>query len=79
MMFIFSIIVVGLYFFWKRVFVIGIVMSGFGVGIFVYVYFCEVFLNEFSWWGIVLIMVGIILNCVVCVVLFRFLLNEVVK
>lgn len=48
-MFIFSIIVVGLYFFWRRVFVIGIVMSGFGVGIFVYVYFCEVFLNEFSW------------------------------
>lgn len=79
MMFIPSIIVVGLYFSRRRALATGIAMSGSGVGTFVYAYLCEALLNEFSWRGTVLIMAGIILNCVVCAALFRPLSNEAVK
>lgn len=79
MMFIPSIIVVGLYFSRKRALATGIAMSGSGVGTFVYAYLCEALLNEFSWRGTVLIMAGILLNCVVCAALFRPLSNEAVK
>ncbi|XP_056012158.1 monocarboxylate transporter 14-like isoform X2 [Ostrea edulis] len=79
MMFIPSIIVVGLYFCRKRALVTGIAMSGSGVGTFVYAYLCETLLSEFNWRGTVLIMAGILLNCVVCAALFRPLSSKPAK
>ncbi|KAL5019783.1 hypothetical protein ScPMuIL_002675 [Solemya velum] len=67
MAFVTSIIVVGLYFHEKRAIATGIAMSGSGLGTFAYAYFCEQLLQEFNWQGTVLIMAGIIFNCVVCV------------
>lgn len=79
MMFIPSIIVVGLYFCRKRALATGIAMSGSGVGTFVYAYLSEALLSEYNWRGTVLIMAGILLNCVVCAALFRPLSSEAVK
>nr|XP_022325657.1 monocarboxylate transporter 9-like isoform X2 [Crassostrea virginica] len=79
MMFIPGIIVVGLYFSRKRALATGIAMSGSGVGTFVYAYLCEALLSEFSWRGTILIMAGILLNCVVCAALFRPLSTEAEK
>lgn len=61
------------YFDKKRFFVIGIVVCGLGIGIFIFVLVLKFFVDEYMWKGVVLIEVGIILNCILCGVLFRFL------
>ncbi|KAK3583079.1 hypothetical protein CHS0354_004024 [Potamilus streckersoni] len=71
MAFISSIIVVGLYFNRKRALATGIASSGSGLGTFVYAYLTNELLQVFDWKGTVLILSGILLNCVLCGALFR--------
>ncbi|KAK6168441.1 hypothetical protein SNE40_020972 [Patella caerulea] len=66
-----SIIVVGLYFTKKRAIATGIATSGAGVGVFVYGYLTDYLLGVYDWKGTVIILSGLMLNCVVCGALFR--------
>lgn len=68
-----SLVVVVYYFEKKRLMVIGLVVCGFGIGIFVFVLFLEFFIEEYGWRGLFIIFSVVILNLVVCGVLMRFL------
>lgn len=62
-------VVVVYYFEKKRLMVIGLVVCGFGIGIFVFVLFLEFFIEEYGWRGLFIIFSVVILNLVVCGVL----------
>ena len=49
----------------------GIAISGYGVGIFIFAPLANALLSEYLWKGTILIEAGILLNCVVCGVIFR--------
>ncbi|KAK7499314.1 hypothetical protein BaRGS_00009574 [Batillaria attramentaria] len=66
-----SIIVVGLYFSKKRAIATGIATSGSGVGTFAYAYICDMLLDYFTWRQTILILTGLLLNCLACGLLFR--------
>ncbi|KAL4228585.1 hypothetical protein ACF0H5_011635 [Mactra antiquata] len=74
MTFVSAIIVVGLYFNRKRAIATGIAMSGSGLGTFAYAYLTNFLITTFDWRGTILILSGILLNGVVCGLLFRPLL-----
>ncbi|XP_069115284.1 monocarboxylate transporter 12-like isoform X2 [Argopecten irradians] len=76
MMFIPAIIVVGLYFDKKRALATGIATSGSGLGTFGYAYLTDALLSSYGWRGTILILAGIVLNVVVCGLVFRPLLNR---
>ena len=71
MSFVSAIIVVGLYFNRKRAIATGIAMSGSGLGTFAYAHLTDFLLHHFDWRGTILILTGILLNGVVCGLLFR--------
>ncbi|XP_041372889.1 monocarboxylate transporter 7-like [Gigantopelta aegis] len=79
MIFIPAIIIVGLYFNKKRAIATGIATSGAGVGVFVYGYLCDYLLEEYDWRGTILILSGLLLNCVVCGVVFRPVVEQKLK
>ena len=79
MIFIPAIIIVGLYFNKKRAIATGIATSGAGVGVFVYGYLCDYLLEEYDWRGTILILSGLLLNCVVCGILFRPIVEQKLK
>lgn len=74
MTFVSAIIVVGLYFNRKRAIATGIAMSGSGLGTFAYAYLTNYLIMTYDWRGTILILSGILLNGVVCGLLFRPLL-----
>ena len=74
MIFLPAIIVVGLYFSKRRAIATGIATSGSGVGTFAYAYLCDHLLRVFSWRQTILILTGILLNCLACGMVFRPLL-----
>ncbi|XP_033758657.1 monocarboxylate transporter 9-like [Pecten maximus] len=76
MMFIPAIIVVGLYFDKKRALATGIATSGSGLGTFGYAYLTDALLSTYGWRGTILILAGIVLNVVVCGLIFRPLLRR---
>ncbi|XP_070212917.1 monocarboxylate transporter 14-like [Littorina saxatilis] len=71
MVFLPAIIVVGLYFSKRRAIATGIATSGSGIGTFAYAYLCDYLLRIFTWRQTVLILAGILLNCVACGLVFR--------
>lgn len=71
MIFLPAIIVVGLYFSKRRAIATGIATSGSGVGTFAYAYLCDHLLRIFSWRQTILILTGILLNCLACGMIFR--------
>lgn len=71
MVYITSVIAVGIYFSRKRALATGIAISGAGIGIFAYGYLCDFLLSEYDWRGTVLILAGILLNCVLCGAVYR--------
>ncbi|XP_059144215.1 uncharacterized protein LOC131931435 isoform X2 [Physella acuta] len=71
MVFLPAIIVVGLYFNKKRAIATGIATSGSGLGTFVYAYITDMLLQHYHWRGTVLILGALLLNCMVCAMLFR--------
>jgi len=66
-----SIVIVSLYFEDRRALAIGIAMSGFGVGAFAFALLTNALLSQYSWKGTVLIEAGILLNCILCGIVFR--------
>ncbi|XP_052803030.1 monocarboxylate transporter 14-like [Mya arenaria] len=71
MSFISAIIVVGLYFNRRRAIATGIAMSGSGLGTFAYAYITDMLISQYDWRGTILILAGVLLNGVVCGILFR--------
>ncbi|KAH3774938.1 monocarboxylate transporter 9-like [Dreissena polymorpha] len=71
MSFISCVIVVGVYFNRKRAIATGIAMSGSGLGTFVYAYLTDFLIQTYDWRGTILILAGILLNGVVCGLLYR--------
>ena len=71
MMFLPSIIVVGLYFERRRALANGIAMCGSGIGTFIFAPLCTYLQNEYTWRGGTLILSGLLLNCCVTGALFR--------
>ncbi|KAL8585917.1 hypothetical protein ACOMHN_061078 [Nucella lapillus] len=71
MIFLPAIIVVGLYFSKKRAIATGIATSGSGLGTFAYAYLCDQLLRIFTWRKTILILCGILLNCLACGLIFR--------
>ncbi|ESP02005.1 hypothetical protein LOTGIDRAFT_230540 [Lottia gigantea] len=71
MMYMTAIIAVGLYFNERRAIATGISTSGAGVGVFVYGYLMDYLLEIYDWKGAVLILAGLMFNCIVCGALFR--------
>lgn len=65
---------VGMYFKKWRFFVIGLVLSGVSVGIFVIFIFLEVFLETFFFYGVILVISVLYFNGCVSVVFYRFFL-----
>ncbi|KAJ8316159.1 hypothetical protein KUTeg_006173 [Tegillarca granosa] len=76
MMFITSVIATSLYFTKKRALANGIAMSGGGMGIFVYGYLCNFLLSIYNWQNTLLILSGLLLNCIVFGALFRPLVEK---
>ena len=60
-----AIVSVGYYFTSKRAFATGIAVCGSGVGAFLFAPLCQFLLNNFDWKNSLLILAGLILNCVV--------------
>ncbi|XP_052805444.1 monocarboxylate transporter 14-like [Mya arenaria] len=71
MSFISAIIVVGLYFNRRRAIATGIAMSGSGLGTFAYAYITDMLIIQYDWRGTILILAGVLLNGIVCGILFR--------
>jgi len=71
MSFVCAIIVVGRYFNRKRAIATGIAMSGSGFGTFAYAHLTDFLLQHYDWRGTILILTGVLLNGVVCGLLFR--------
>lgn len=76
MMFIPAIIVVGLYFDKRRALATGIATSGSGLGTFAYAYLTDILLRTYGWRGTILILGGILLNVIVCGLIFRPLVEN---
>ena len=71
MMFMPALIAVGVYFNRRRALATGIATSGSGLGTFTYAYLTNFLLSKYGWNGTVLILAGILLNCVVSGLFFR--------
>uniref|UniRef100_A0A8W8IN66 Monocarboxylate transporter 13 n=1 Tax=Magallana gigas TaxID=29159 RepID=A0A8W8IN66_MAGGI len=66
-----AIVSVSHYFDEKRSLATGVVMSGSGIGTFIFAPVSKLLVDEYTWKGAVLIEAGIILNCILCGALFR--------
>lgn len=66
-----SVVVVGYYFEKKRALATGIAVCGSGIGTFLFAPFLQYLLVEYHWRQVMLILTGIILNCLVFGALFR--------
>ena len=71
MIYIPALLIVGFYFEKKRALANGIANSGSGFGAFLYAPLCRFLQDEYSWRGALLILSGILLNCLVCAAMFR--------
>ena len=74
-----SIVAVSFYFEKKRAFATGIAVCGSGVGTFLIAPLSNLLLEEYGWKGALLILSGLILNCILCGALFRPLALPVIK
>ncbi|XP_076438572.1 monocarboxylate transporter 5-like [Babylonia areolata] len=66
-----AIVTVGHWFDKKRAFATGLAVCGTGVGTFIFAPLSQRLVQEFEWRGAHLIIAGIVLNCMVCGVVFR--------
>lgn len=62
---------IGFWFEKNRAFATGIAVCGTGIGQFVMAPLSQYLVQEYDWHGCIVIMAGIVLNCVVCAMLFR--------
>ena len=76
MIYIPAIIIVGFYFERKRALANGIANSGSGLGAFIYAPLGHYLLTVYGWRGTLLILAGLVLNCMVFAILFRPLVNK---
>lgn len=65
-----SIVIIGLYFERKRPLALGLSVSGSGIGYFAFSPISQYLIDEFGWRGALLLEAGLILNCAVCSTLF---------
>jgi len=66
-----AIVVLSFYFREKLSLATGIAISGYGIGVFIFAPVANALLSEYSWKGTVLIEAGILLNCILCGMIFR--------
>ena len=66
-----AIVIVSYYFEKRRTLATGIAVCGSGIGTFVFAPLANALLTEYSWKGTILIEAGILLNCLLCGMLFR--------
>jgi len=66
-----AIVIVSYYFEKRRTLATGIAVCGSGIGTFVFAPLAHKLLTEYSWKGTILIEAGIMLNCLLCGMLFR--------
>jgi predicted MFS family arabinose efflux permease len=66
-----AIVTVGHWFDKKRAFATGLAVCGTGVGTFIFAPLSHRLIQEYEWRGAHLIIAGIVLNCVVCGMIFR--------
>ena len=66
-----AIIAVSFYFEKRRSLATGLAVCGSGIGTFMFAPLTDILLHEFGWKGTVLIETGILLNCIVCGLIFR--------
>ena len=71
MIYIPSILIVGFYFERHRALANGLTSSGSGIGTFIYSPLTHFLQNKYTWKGALLILSGIVLNCIVCGALYR--------
>lgn len=71
MIYIPALLIVGFYFEQRRALANGIANSGSGVGTFLYAPLCRYLQDMYTWRGALLILAGLLLNCLVCAALFR--------
>jgi len=76
MAFISSVVAVSFYFDKRRSIAIGIAVCGTGVGTFAVAPLTNALLSEYSWKGTSLIQAGLLLNCIICGMLFRPIPSE---
>jgi len=79
MAFISSVVAVSFYFDKRRSIAIGIAVCGTGVGTFALAPLINALLSEYSWKGTALIQGGLLLNCIICGMLFRPLPNILIQ
>lgn len=68
-----AIVCVGFYFEKRRAFATGLAVCGAGIGTFVFAPLTQFLLQQYNWKGAVLIESGLMLNCIICGLLFRSL------
>ena len=66
-----GIVAVSFYFEKRRSIAIGIAACGTGIGTFTFAPLANALLSEYSWKGTALIEAGILLNCIICGMVFR--------
>jgi len=66
-----AIVAVSFYFEQRRSLATGIAVCGSGIGTFIFAPLTNALLEEYSWKGTVLIEAGILLNCILCGMVFR--------
>jgi len=66
-----AIVAVSFYFEQRRSLATGIAVCGSGIGTFIFAPLTNSLLEEYSWKGTVLIEAGILLNCILCGMVFR--------
>jgi len=66
-----AIVAVSFYFEKRRSLATGIAVCGSGIGTFIFAPLTNALLEEYSWKGTVLIEAGILLNCILCGMVFR--------
>ena len=74
-----AIVSVTYYFEKRRSFATGLAVCGSGLGTFVFAPFTKYLVEEYTWKGAVLILAGLILNCIICGALFRPLVLKQTK
>ncbi|KAL8617829.1 hypothetical protein ACOMHN_040177 [Nucella lapillus] len=66
-----AIVTVGYWFDKKRAFATGLAVCGTGIGTFIFAPLSQRLVQEYNWEGAHMIIAGIVLNCVVCGIIFR--------